>query len=669
MVQKLKISRILVANRGEIVLRVFRTAKRMGITTVAVYSEPDHSAPHVLAADIAEAIGAGPAAESYLNIERIIAAALKHKCDAIHPGYGFLSENADFAAAVCKAGLKFIGPSAETIATMGNKPVAKDMAAQHGVPVLPGYNGADQSRAVLVKHARDIGLPVMFKASAGGGGRGLRLVEHPADLDEALDLARAEAISAFGDAHLIIEKAVASARHIEIQVFGDENGNIIHLGERDCSAQRRHQKVLEETPCPVLADQQRDAICQAAVSVAQSVSYVGAGTVEFILAPDLAPDGKFYFLEMNTRLQVEHTVTEAVTGLDLVEWQILVAEGADLPLQQDQIKTRGHAIQARLCAEDPASGFLPQTGIVTLWSSPEISGVRVDAAICEGQEITAYYDSLLGKIIAVAEDRPAAIRLLNTALTRTKVAGVTTNRAFLIDLLTSQEFTRHEVSTDYIDKNYSGGFAVVSHQTEIAATFALLAALRQRTLFAKSLMQEAGLLGWSSGPAIASHFRLAIGGVQHIAKIRFEGFGALNIDIAGNLFQATVQISGDASAAITIGGENLPVGFVQSEDLLEVVFPNRSLSAYRVSTRSSATQVVGNSVKAPMPGIIRNVKASASKEVVKGETLVVLEAMKMQHQICASRDGSVSAVLVTVGQQVSAGEIFVEMEAPDATGS
>ena len=435
--------RLLVANRGEIALRVMRTARAMGLETVAVYSQADRDAAHVRAADFAVAIGPAAPRESYLNIASILSAATVSGAEAIHPGYGFLSENPDFAEACAAAGLVFVGPSAAAIRAMGDKASAKAAMTAAGGPCVPGHDGTDQSEAALAAAARDIGFPLMIKAVAGGGGRGMRLVEAAADFPAALSSARSEAMAGFGDDRVLLERAILRPRHVEIQVFGDRYGAAVHMGERDCSVQRRHQKVLEEAPSPAVAPALREAMGAASVAAAKAIGYEGAGTLEFLL--DDA--GGFHFMEMNTRLQVEHPVTEAITGLDLVEWQLRVAMGEPLPLAQSDIRLTGHAIEARLCAEDPEAGFLPQTGRVALWSAP--TGLRVETALETGAEISPHYDSMAAKLIATGPTREAARLALIAGLERTAVPGLATNRGFLVRALAHPDFAAGEARTDF----------------------------------------------------------------------------------------------------------------------------------------------------------------------------------------------------------------------------
>lgn len=446
---------ILVANRGEIALRIMRSCRRLGYRTVAVYSEADAQAPHVAAADAAVCIGAARAQDSYLCIPRILDAARASGAQALHPGYGFLSERAEFAQAVLDAGLVFIGPSPSSIAAMGNKRAAKRRMLAAGVPCIPGHDGADTRDDELQAAAAAIGLPVMIKAAAGGGGRGMRRVAHDTELAAAIASARAEAQKFFGSGELLVEKAVDDGRHVEIQVFGDSHGNLVHLGERDCSVQRRNQKLIEESPSPAVDAPLRERMGAAAIAAARAVNYVGAGTVEFMLAPD----GQFYFLEMNTRLQVEHPVTEMIYDLDMVEWQLRVARGESLPLSQAQIdaRRRGWAIEVRLCAEDPARNFLPQTGRVTCWSYPKADGLRIDHGLAEGITVSPYYDSMLGKLIAHGADRDEARLRLVALLENTVLTGIHTNRSFLMEVLAHPAFCAGEVTTGFISAHFPCG--------------------------------------------------------------------------------------------------------------------------------------------------------------------------------------------------------------------
>ena len=447
-----KFQKVLLANRGEIAVRVMRTAQRLGYTTVAVYTDADAHAPHTRMADEAVYIGASAPSESYLDIDKIIDAAKSVNAQAVHPGYGFLSENADFAERCEQEGIVFIGPSADSIRLMGSKRLSKIAMLESNVPCIPGYQGEDQDDDTLIQQALNFGLPLMIKASAGGGGRGMRIVHEHNEVASAIDAARTEARSAFGSDELILERAIIEPRHIEIQVFGDQYGNVVHLGERDCSIQRRHQKVVEESPSPFVSDELRASMGEAAINAARSCDYVGAGTVEFLVNAK----GEFFFLEMNTRLQVEHPVTELVTGFDLVEWQLKVADGQPLPVQQSDINFSGHAIEVRLCAEDPRANFMPQTGEIVSWHMPIRANLRVDSGITAGQEISPFYDSMLAKVIGFGDDREAAIHSLRSGLRASSLLGTHTNKHFLHTILGLPSFIRGDATTAFLAQKISG---------------------------------------------------------------------------------------------------------------------------------------------------------------------------------------------------------------------
>ena len=617
-------TKVLVANRGEIAWRILRTAKAMGYRTVAVYSDADRDAPHVSFADEAVWIGPAPAGESYLSIDRVLEAAHTSGADAVHPGYGFLSENTAFAEACERAGLVFIGPPAAAISAMGNKAAAKRRMIAAGVPCVPGYQGADQNDANLEREARKIGLPVMVKAAAGGGGRGMRLVEHDADLLEAIRTARAEAESAFGSGELILEKAVVDARHVEIQVFADAHGNIVQLGERDCSVQRRHQKVIEEAPSPAVGADLRSRMGAAAVAAARTVGYRGAGTVEFLLGSD----GAFYFLEMNTRLQVEHPVTEAITGLDLVEWQLRVARGEALPLTQEQVRLDGHAIEARLYAEDPYAGFLPQTGRVDVWRPASGPGVRVDHGMKEGFAIPPFYDPMIAKVIAHGATREEALMRLVQALRDTVVLGPTTNRHFLIGLLDHPEFAAGKATTAFIGAHFAGDALAPPGVTE--RHWKLAAALLWRR---SAERYPAALRGWRNSNPEPTPIRLAVGERERLL--------ALTVDDASMV---------DRGAHHHIDGRDIIVDL----DALTVRFQDRTYLP-----PAGAVPGSDGKLRAPMDGRIVAIKVAAGEKVTRGQTLVVLEAMKIQHQLKATQDATVESVAVQEGQQVANRAVLV----------
>jgi len=611
-------SKILVANRGEIAWRVMRTAKAMGYRTVAVYSDADKDAPHVSFADEAVRIGPPSVGESYLSIDRILEAAHKSGSDAIHPGYGFLSENEAFATACENAGLVFIGPPPAAIAAMGNKAAAKRRMIDAGVPCVPGYQGSDQSDANLEKEARKIGLPVMVKAAAGGGGRGMRLVERDPDLLEAIRTARAEAGSAFGSGELILEKAVVDARHVEIQVFADAHGNVIHLGERDCSVQRRHQKVIEEAPSPAVNTDLRNRMGAAAVAAARTIGYRGAGTVEFLLGADSA----FYFLEMNTRLQVEHPVTEAITGQDLVAWQLKVAAGEKLPLTQEQVKFSGHAIEVRLYAEDAYAGFLPQTGRIDVWRPATGPGIRVDHGMKDGLAISPFYDPMIAKVIAHGANREEARTRLVQALRDTIVLGPITNRHFLIRLLEHPEFAAGKATTAFIGKHEFPA------PTASDAHWQLAAGLLWRQSASR---YPATLRGWRNSNPEPTPIRLAVGNAERL----------LHVD-GGEIVETPFHIDGD--------------DIVVDLDALTVRFSDKTYAPPAATAAGS-----DGKLRAPMDGRIVAIKVAAGDSVTKGQTLIVLEAMKIQHQLKAALDAKVESVAVKEGQQVSNRAILVTM--------
>ncbi len=658
----MKFDTILIANRGEIACRIIRTARALGYRTVAVYSEADCDAPHVRDADQAVLIGPAPVAESYLSADRIIAAALESGAGAIHPGYGFLSENAGFAEAVAAAGLTFIGPSPHAIRVMGDKAGSKRAMLAAGVPCVPGYEGEDQSDARLIREADSIGFPVMVKASAGGGGRGMRLVTEAAALPEALTRARAEALNAFGSDILIIERAVLRPRHVEVQVFADSHGATVHLGERDCSVQRRHQKVLEESPCPVMTPDLRARMGAAAVKAAEAVQYSGAGTVEFLLDDQ----GAFYFLEMNTRLQVEHPVTEMVTGLDLVALQIAVAQGDHLPFVQGDIRLTGHAIEARLYAEDPAAGFLPSTGRIDLWHPASGPGIRVDAGITEGGEVSPFYDPMLAKVIAYGATREDARRRLIAALRQTALVGPATNTGFLIDALAAEAFVNGDATTAFIAETWPDGVTAVPVPSAIHALAAalLLTAARDKAHAASGIV-GCDQLGWrSDGPSISvitictgdqdltcraqatsQGWRVEIAGASH--DVALSPSGDAVIDGHRHPFRHRHRHLADGAVALSVGAQGL---------IYDRVTPGRSADAGDS----------GGRIIAPMPGLVIEMNVEPGKSVEKGETIAILEAMKMQHRISAPSAGVVEAVHVAKGDQVRRGDLLALVMMNDA---
>ncbi|MBK6459901.1 MAG: acetyl-CoA carboxylase biotin carboxylase subunit [Myxococcales bacterium] len=538
-----RLSKVLVANRGEIAARVIRTCRKLGIRTVAVYSDADRGAPHVLAADEAVHLGASPARESYLVAEKLLAAARATGADAVHPGYGFLSENDQFSSACAEAGIVFVGPRPEAVRLMGNKRQAKLRMLAAGVPCIPGYEGADQSDETLAQEALRIGLPVMVKAAAGGGGRGMRLVTAPEALAEAIRSARSEAENAFGSGELILEKAVVNARHVEIQVFADSHGNVVHLGERDCSVQRRHQKIIEECPSPAVTPALREAMGEVAVAAARAIDYLGAGTIEFLLAPT----GEFYFMEMNTRLQVEHPVTELVTGTDLVAWQLAVAAGEPLPKSQAEIDWRGHAIEVRLCAEDPAREFMPQTGRIVALELPEGEGVRVDHGLAEGRDVSPFYDSMVGKLIAHGATREEARCRLVAALERLALLGVVTNKELLLHGLRHPAFASGEYDTGFVPAHLpsatlAGLGAPTARQVAVAgaALFHADADALRRT---SGLPSE--LVGWSSSHAPSVPVKISCGGEERVVVVRPIGRSTYEVELGGVTLALALEGEGE----------------------------------------------------------------------------------------------------------------------------
>jgi len=663
-------SSILVANRGEIACRILRTARNLGYRTIAVYSEADRHAPHVDMADDAVLIGPGPAGLSYLDIGRILDAAARTGAEAVHPGYGFLSENAAFARACREAGLIFIGPTAEAIELMGNKAAAKRRMREAGVPCIPGYEGPDQDDRSLAAAARHIGLPIMVKAAAGGGGRGLRLVQEGGSLDDALRLARAEALGAFGSDELILEKAVARPRHVEFQVFADAHGNVIHLGERDCSVQRRHQKVVEEAPCPVMTVELRNRMGAAAVEAARSIGYLGAGTVEFLLDED----GGFYFLEMNTRLQVEHPVTELVTGQDLVAWQIAVARGEPLPLGQSGVEMRGHAIEVRLYAEDPARGFVPATGHVGRWHPPAGEGIRVDGGIRSGLEITPHYDAMVAKIIAWGPDREIARQRLLRALRETALFGLASNRDYLISILGHDIFVAGRATTAFISEQ-AGSLApppIVADFQRAAVAAVLSCRAEAMRSAARAVRVSPQLLNWSSAGFLTTHYLMAGGPVEQRLVLTLSGE---QCRVRDGALEASIEVLRDdgREAEVSLDGAGHRVIYwTPAPSETWIALGDRS-GCYldRLTARTAAAEAAGDGqITAPMHGLLRSINVAEGEAVVRGQCLLVLEAMKMQHEVLAGMDGTVVAVCGEAGGQVAAGELLLEIEpAASAEGS
>ena len=657
-------TKILIANRGEIACRVIATCQRLGIATVAVYSDADRDARHVRLADEAIAIGPAPARESYLRGDAILEAARRTGAQAIHPGYGFLSENAGFAQACAEAGIVFIGPSAAAIRAMGDKSAAKALMQQAGVPLTPGYHGDEQIPEFLRKQADSIGYPVLIKASAGGGGKGMRRVDDSATFTEALASCQREAQSAFGNAHVLVEKYVERPRHIEIQVFGDSHGNVVYLFERDCSVQRRHQKVLEEAPAPGMTPERRAAMGKAAVDAARAVNYVGAGTVEFIAGPD----GDFYFMEMNTRLQVEHPVTECITGTDLVEWQLRVASGEPLPLQQDQLQIRGHALEARLYAEDADRGFLPSTGTLRHLRLPaNTAHVRVDAGVEQGDAITPFYDPMIAKLIVWDVDRDAALRRMQQALAECEVVGVTTNAAFLRRLVMTDSFAQAKLDTALIEREQAA--LAPNDGDSDPALWALAAIAGVATSEAASRDARdphspwQAQDGWRLGAAAARALTLEHRAAQRSVAVQGAG-EQWTVHMDGNALQGSGRLAGDA-LRVQIG-EQLHRATVIRDGNELYLFGSEGVQRFTLHDPvSEADQSVADagSLVAPMPGRIVATLVAPGTAVKRGAPLLVLEAMKMEHTLQAPADGTVQGYRVKAGDQVGDGAVLVDFEA------
>ena len=670
--------KILIANRGEIACRVAATAKRMGIKTVAVYSDADAQAKHVQVCDEAVHIGGSAPKDSYLRWERILQAAKDTGAQAVHPGYGFLSESEDFAKACAAAGLVFIGPPASAILAMGLKAESKQLMEKAGVPLVPGYHAADQDPALLQREADRIGYPALIKASAGGGGKGMRVVNSSAEFADALASCKREAINSFGDDAVLIEKYVQRPRHIEIQVFGDTHGNCVYLFERDCSVQRRHQKVLEEAPAPGMTEALRKQMGEAAVAAAKAVNYVGAGTVEFIVeqtAYDKPESMKFYFMEMNTRLQVEHPVTEAITGLDLVEWQLRVASGEPLPLQQSDLRIHGHAIEARICAENPDNNFLPATGTLAVYRKPacssfEISDVRVDDGVREGDSISPFYDSMVAKLIVHGDTREQALARLDEALSQTRIVGLTTNVQFLRHIIRTDSFATAKLDTALIQRE----------EKTLFAQEPLGLALTEASVVANTLYREESLKGndpfsardgWRAYGVASRNFGFVFHGASYSAVLTYAHDGTLQLCVA--------DADGDVSGALGCreDGEALHISFagqharvqvfheVQGhEDVAHVFAPHGATRITVIDALAHAGEVqeAGGRLTAPMPGKVVSFAVKAGDKVKAGQPLAVMEAMKMEHTIAAPADGEVLELLYAPGDQVAEGEELLKLK-------
>ena len=670
--------KILIANRGEIACRVAATARRMGIRTVAVYSDADAQAQHVQACDEAVHVGGSAPSQSYLQWQRIIDAARSTGAQAIHPGYGFLSENEDFAQACTDAGLVFIGPPASAIAAMGSKSAAKALMEKAGVPLVPGYHGQNNEPAFLKQQADAMGYPVLIKASAGGGGKGMRRVDRSEDFLAALASCQREAQSSFGDDHVLVERYVTRPRHIEIQIFADAHGHAVYLFERDCSVQRRHQKVLEEAPAPGLSEERRAQMGAAAVAAAQAVAYVGAGTVEFIAEPTSDGDLRFYFMEMNTRLQVEHPVTEAITGLDLVEWQLRVAAGEALPLSQAQLQRRGHAIEARICAENPDANFLPATGRLKVLRWPphvafqrnaesdgqrESAAVRVDAGVVEGDEISPHYDSMIAKLIVWGATREQALARLDQALSQTHIVGLNTNVSFLRRAVQSRAFAQADLDTALIEREREFLFAPSALSLPMACAAVLL-----RELLQEEQLQDADPWsrrdGWRSWGSAHRHFDLAHQDQHHAVKLSQRGDGAFDMQLGPSVHAIGGRALSSDAYEVHLDDERAVLHVYAAAEQRAVFGWAGTCVLTEVDPLAQAGQAAlhGGGLAAPMPGKVIAILAKAGDTVAAGQALAVMEAMKMEHTLCAPREGCVAEVLYAPGDQVPEGAELLRLQ-------
>ena len=649
--QSTPFSKVLLANRGEIALRVIRSARELGYRTVAVYSSADRNARHVRAADQAVFIGGDLPADSYLRIDRIIEAAQLSGADAIHPGYGFLAENPELPKACMDAGLVFVGPSAESILAMSHKAGAKQLMMDAGVPCVPGYQGEAQDEELLIRKADDVGFPLMIKATAGGGGRGMRLVQTGGDFPAALSSARSEAKSAFGDPEVILERAIINPRHIEIQVMADRYGNAVYIGERDCSIQRRHQKVVEEAPSPAVSSELRVRMGETAVAAVKAISYEGAGTLEFLLDRD----GNFYFMEMNTRLQVEHPVTESITGLDLVELQLQVAAGQPLPISQDDVVLSGHSIEARMCAESPGEGFMPKSGTMVLWQMP--STLRVEDAVESGSWIPPFYDSMIAKLISTGADREEARRRLISGLHDATALGVETNQAFLSACLEHPTFKTGEATTAFVE-NHQYELLARNESTDVRAS-----------LLAPVLLYATDGHGSCSGSVSAiTHrlpiiFRFSIGGETADARVSNQGNGQFRIEIEETSTQLTLDAINGGYIRFSCRGLSETAEMFRDGDLLYLRYRGQS---YRVEDHTHAAATVDDEasdgvIRASMNGRVVALHAGEGDNVEAGQPVIVLEAMKMEHVHEAAVAGILTSLTVSEGEQVTAGKVIAEV--------
>jgi len=646
--------KILIANRGEIACRIMETARKMGVKTVAIYSDADAHSKHVAMADEAWRVGPPAVAESYLQGDKIIEIAKASGAQAIHPGYGFLSESPDFAEKVEASGVRFIGPSSSAIRAMGLKDAAKELMMKSGVPVVPGYHGSNQDADFLANEADTIGYPVLIKVRAGGGGKGMRKVDQPCDFLAALEGAQREGQSAFGDAHCLIEKWITTPRHIEIQVFGDDHGNAIHLFERDCSLQRRHQKVIEEAPAPGMTEEMRAAMGEAAVRCAKAIGYSGAGTIEFIVdaSEGLNPD-RFWFMEMNTRLQVEHPVTEMITGVDLVEWQLRVANGEPLPANQDSLTLNGHAFEARIYAEDVPAGFLPMTGSIDYLSMSSMA--RVDSGIREGDTITPWYDPIISKVIVWGETREIALNRMGAALAECKISGTVTNLTFLSALCAHNEFKLGKVDTGLIERDL----------TELTATEEITYAdWALAAVVAGNPTDDSPLNGWNLWTPLRRSIWLSAQGTER--EMLVTQVGPKSFTVSNSNESSDFMLEDVLPNTLTLINENYRQSIQYFQFNNSITFSSSGATKVFEITKNYSLdenpENVGNEVLSPMPGIVKVLNVNRQSEVNTGDTLVIIEAMKMEHSLTVARNARVSDVLVEVGQQVEAGEVLLTLE-------
>lgn len=656
--------KILIANRGEIACRVMRTAQQMGVKCVAVYSDADANAQHVKMADEAYRLGPAPVAESYLRIDKIIEAIKLSGAEAVHPGYGFLSENPQFVEALEKEGVRFIGPSADAIRAMGLKDAAKALMEKAGVPVVPGYHGDNQDPDFLAAEADIIGYPVLIKARAGGGGKGMRRADDPKEFKSALESASREGQSSFGDGRVLIEKYITTPRHIEIQVFGDDHGNAVHLFERDCSLQRRHQKVIEEAPAPGMTNEMRAAMGEAAVKAAKAINYSGAGTIEFIVdaANGLNPNG-FYFMEMNTRLQVEHPVTEMITGQDLVAWQLRVASGENLPKKQDELSINGWAFEARLYAEDVPKGFLPATGTLAHLHLPD-DVARIDSGVITGDVISPFYDPMIAKITVHGASRAEALNRLSLALGKSEIAGSVTNRAFLAALCAHKGFAKGEVDTGLIDRDLNTLIATppLSGGAQAAAVLLGLGLAEAD----QNASPWTSLKGWRAWPGETTNIAFDLDGERLTYEVELNEVGSYRI--SSDAFKADVTLEGADKNALTlfVNGQRHKVRFVRNDDFIAIFTGEDTFTFDHVKLELEGEGAAsGDNIISPMPGAVVSLNAKAGEKVSEGDKLITIEAMKMEHGLIAPRDGVISEVLVSLGDQVEDGALLIALEPID----